>query len=359
MKNSETMLENINNSKNVLKKIFFQFSEKNINLLKKIKNLKLKKVLILGTGSSINAVKASKYFIEEILDIKLYIEEPSVFFNYEKLDTEIDLLISVSQSGKSDSTIKGTLKVRETLDIPVIIMTSNPLSPLSKCSDLILDLNIGIEQVGFVTKGFSATILNLYLLFLNLKKLRYPKENQIVEKHLKDIELLINKIPDVINETNLYFEKNRDILINSNRFLCIGYGSNFGISKEFETKFTEVVRCPSSGFELEEYMHGPYLEANKEHVIFYLDSGDFLSERICLLKEYMDKYIKFSTIISIEKNKDNSIFINVFENINKNLLIILFVIPIQVLSYKIAINKGINVEKKIFCDFDSVLKSKI
>lgn len=356
---NETMLGNIYDSEKVLKKIFSQFLENNNYLLKKIQNLKLKKILILGTGSSINAVKASKYFLEEILDIKLYIEEPSVFFNYEKLDTEIDLLISVSQSGKSDSTIKGTLKVKKTLDIPVIVITANSSSPLSKYSELILDLNIGIEQVGFVTKGFSGTILNLYLLFLNLRKLKYPNDTGIVEKHLKDIELLINKIPDVINESNLYFEKNKDILINSNRFLCIGYGSNFGISKEFETKFTEVVRCPSSGFELEEYMHGPYLEANKEHVIFYLDNGDFLSERMYLLKKYMDKYIKFSTIISSEKDESNSIFINIGDNINKNLLVILFVIPIQILSYKIATNKGINVEKKIFSDFDLILKSKI
>lgn len=109
-------------------------------------------------------------------------------------------------------------------------------------------------------------------------------------------------------------------------------------------------------------MHGPYLEANNSNAIFYLDLDLTipLSKRLHILKKYMGNYIGFSTIITNSDNKDSqTINLNVSKDINPNFLTLLYVIPIQVLSYRIAKEKKINVEKKIFTDFDLVLKSKI
>ncbi|MCQ8213613.1 SIS domain-containing protein [Cetobacterium somerae] len=264
------------------------------------------------------------------------------------------MIIVISQSGKSTSTINATKKIAEVLKKPVIIVTNNLESPITKYSQYILDLNIGIENVGFVTKGFSGTVLNLFLLGINLKNQHF--------KYFEELEYLIGNINTVIENTNLYFEKNKEILREINRFICLGYGANYGITKEFETKFTEVVRCPSTGHELEAYMHGPYLEANNSNAIFYLDLdlNITLSKRLHTLKKYMENYIGFSTIITNSKNKDNqTINLNVSKDVNPNFLTLLYIIPIQILSYKIAQEKKINVEKRSFTDFDLVLKSKI
>lgn len=353
----ETMLDNIYQEQEVLNKILIEFSNKNREILTKLKCIHLKKVLILATGSSINAAKTSKYFLEKVLNIKIYIEEPAMFNSYEKLDTEIDLVIGISQSGKSVSTINAIEKIK---NIPILIITSDSLSPLSRYSDMVLNLNMGIEKVGFVTKGFTSTVLNLYLLGISLNSGDSSSSKKIMGKYINDLEVIIKNIPKIIEEANLYVEKNKEILETSNRFICIGYGSNYGICKEFETKFTEVVRCPSTGFELEEYMHGPYLEANKNHIIFYLDSGGILSERLRSLQLYMDKYIKLSVKISIaNKVEKNTITLGGLETLDKDLISLLFIIPIQILSYKIAKLKKIDVETKIFTDFDNILKSKI
>ena len=350
----ETMLSNIYDEQNVLKNILLNFQDKNIHILEDLKNYNIKRVLILATGSSINAAVTAKYFLQDILEAKIYIEEPSIFCDYEKIDLEIDLIIVISQSGKSASTINATKKIVEVLKKPLIIVTNNIKSPIVKYSQYILDLNIGIENVGFVTKGFSGTILNLFLLGIILK-------NQHL-KYFRELEYLIDKISKIIEETNLYFEKNKEVLRDINRFICLGYGANYGITKEFETKFTEVVRCPSTGHELEAYMHGPYLEANKSNAIFYLDLdlNILLSKRLHTLKKYMENYIGFSTIITNSNDENGqTINLNISKDINPNFLTLLYVIPIQVLSYRIAKEKKINVEKKIFTDFDLVLKSKI
>ncbi|MGL4862180.1 MAG: SIS domain-containing protein [Cetobacterium sp.] len=350
----ETMLSNIHDEKNTLTNILLNFQDKNKHILKDLKDYKIKRILILATGSSINAAITVKYFLQDILEAKVFIEEPSIFYDYEKIDLDLDLIIVISQSGKSTSTINATKKIAEVLKKPVIIVTNNLESPITKYSQYILDLNIGIENVGFVTKGFSGTVLNLFLLGMNLKNQHF--------KYFEELEYLIGNINTVIENTNLYFEKNKEILREINRFICLGYGANYGITKEFETKFTEVVRCPSTGHELEAYMHGPYLEANNSNAIFYLDLdlNITLSKRLHTLKKYMENYIGFSTIITNSKNKDNqTINLNVSKDVNPNFLTLLYIIPIQILSYKIAQEKKINVEKKIFTDFDLVLKSKI
>ena len=101
-------------------------------------------------------------------------------------------------------------------------------------------------------------------------------------------------------------------------------------------------------------MHGPYLEANKEHIIFYFDNKGKLSQRLFLLKDYMMPYIKQNFVIALDSGD-----INLNLNLNEHLAALLLIIPIQIMSYRIAEIKGINLNIKIFEDFDKVLKSKI
>ena len=123
--------------------------------------------------------------------------------------------------------------------------------------------------------------------------------------------------------------ENREDFKKAARFNAVGYGSCYGTVKEFETKFTETVRCPSQGFELEAYMHGPYLEADKSHVLFYLDNEGKLSERLKALKDYMNPYVGKSVIIGLNHGDIN---IKVGKKLNEHLAALLLVIPIQLMS---------------------------
>lgn len=166
----ETMLTNILEEEKLLGNIIFNFETKNYNIIKELVKIKLKNVLILATGSSINAALITKYFISNILNTNIEIEEPFNYYNYEKINENIDLVIAISQSGKSASTISALKYVKKCKDILSIAITSNNMSKIAKESNMTLDLGIGIEQVGFVTKGFSATVLNLFLLAIILAK---------------------------------------------------------------------------------------------------------------------------------------------------------------------------------------------
>ena len=74
-------------------------------------------------------------------------------------------------------------------------------------------------------------------------------------------------------------------------------------------------------------MHGPYLEANKEHIIFYFDNKGKLSQRLFLLKNYMMPYIKQSFVIALDSGD-----INLNLNLNEHLATLLLIIPIQIMK---------------------------
>lgn len=352
----ETMLSNIYEEKEVLLKILKEFKEKNLKIVEELKEKNINRILILATGSSMNTAQTTKYFLEEILNCFIEIKEPFNFYNYEKIDNSLDLVITITQSGKSSSTIEALKYIKENSTIQTLTITSDIKSPVIKYSDLILDLNLGIEKVGFVTKGFSATVLNLFLLGIFLSESKKVVSKEKVRIYLEELEKIINYIPKVIKISEDYFEKNKELLKATDRFIAVGYGGALGIAKEFETKFTETVRYPSQGFELEAYMHGPYLEANKNHIIFYLENNGKLKNRMKSLREYMDSYIKKSILIGLNNGDIN---ISLEEKFDEHLVLLLLVVPIQIMSYKIATFKGIDLGIRIFDDFDKVLKSKI
>ena len=105
-------------------------------------------------------------------------------------------------------------------------------------------------------------------------------------------------------------------------------------------------------------MHGPYLEADWEHTLFFIETPSVNLERSQALAAYMDSSVGKILKVTTEKASDNDTLgldIKVSELFSPLVLII----PFQLLAYRTATAKGIDLSKRIFDDFDAVLKSKI
>lgn len=318
----------------------------------------VKYCLILATGSSYNACLAAKYYMESTSSLHIDIQEPFNYLHYGKVDSKVDLVIAVSQSGKSTSTIKAVEKLTLSTNVKTIAITSDITSPITKVVDTVFDLNMGIEKVGFVTKGYSATILHLMLVALSAAKESELLTSDEIEDEINNIRSAIMNIDNIIAKSADFFEIHKESLISGHRFIAMGYGPNWGTAKEFETKFTETVRKPSQGFELEAYMHGPYLEANRDHTLFYIETDTKLKDRSIALRNYMKEYVKSSFTITIEKSEDpNTLALDAI--VSEKVSPLLLIIPFQYLAYQIATAQGIDLSERIFDDFDQVLKSKI
>lgn len=324
-------------------------SQKNIlvKILENFKNIDLKKynrICILATGSSFNAALSTKYYLENKLNKNIILLEPFNYINYSKFDNDIDLYILISQSGKSASIINSFDYIKSKSNVDTLVISSNKDCYISKSATYFLDLNMGIEKVGFVTLGFSATVLNLMLLGL------YNSFNY--EKEISNIKELIKNYDEIIKYANEKFEENEEKLKKAKRYSCIAYGDLYGIAKEFETKFTETVRFPSVGYELEAYMHGPYLEVNNNHFLFFLNYNDNNFERSNKLKKYMEKYTNNTISFNLSE-------INLKCNIENYMASLIMAVIVQVFSYRVSKIKNIDLSIKIMSDFDEFLKSKI
>ncbi|MBO0452401.1 SIS domain-containing protein [Candidatus Enterococcus murrayae] len=347
-----TMLDYINQEQEALTKILndYDFSSDH-------KLAKMNTVTILATGSSYNACLSAKLAFERIADVTIVIEEPYNFNHYGRLISGTDTIIGVSQSGKSASTIDAMKKFSDR-NIQQLVLTSDLESPIAQVVDQVLDLNMGIETVGFVTKGFSATLLQLMLLAIKVGISKNLIDEQRLSELTQELQEAISQIETVINKSNAFFEQQENLLKLGGRFVALGYGPNWGTAKEFETKFTETVRRPSQGFELESYMHGPYLEADWAHTLFFIETPSVNQSRSQALAEYMDSYVGKVLKITTDKSADKDV-LGLDVTLSECFSPLLLIIPFQLLAYRTATAKGIDLSKRIFDDFDSVLKSKI
>ena len=189
----------------------------------------VRRILLLATGSSLNAALCARYFFEQRFGVLLDIKEPYNFTHYDAIDPHADLVVAISQSGKSASTLEAMRKVQAS-GKSVFALTSDPQSPIGCASDGVLDINTGIESVGFVTRGFSATVLNLLLIALIIAR-KQEKASEVEEQHyLAELQRLVAAIPEVIVRTSRFIDRHSETLRSGERFVATGYGALVGVA---------------------------------------------------------------------------------------------------------------------------------
>lgn len=199
----KTMLDYINEEQAALTQILNQFQLTDTDVSK------VTHCLILATGSSHNACQAAKVYLEEVAPIYVEIQEPFNFAHYGKVDDRFDLVVAVSQSGKSASTIDAIAKIKNQTSVKTVALTSDVTSPITEVVDEVLDLKMGLETVGFVTKGYTATLLNLFLFGLKLGYQKHQLTKVEVEEELAKLAKAIQEIDSVIYKTEQFWQKTK------------------------------------------------------------------------------------------------------------------------------------------------------
>nr|WP_024966782.1 SIS domain-containing protein [Pantoea sp. IMH] len=350
-----TMINCIEREPEVLARILDEYPQKLAAVSTLLAQKPVRRLLILATGSSLNAAQCATFAFSQWANIQPEIKEPYPFTHYERFDDATDWVISLSQSGKSHSTLEAQRKA-QAAGRKVYCLTANPDSPLAREADAVLDINCGIEPVGFVTLGFSATVLNLLLIALLAGEAQGELDADHREQILHSLREVTRYLPEAMRRSEAFITRHQAVLAAAPRYVAIGYGGLVGVAKEFETKFTETVRRPSGGFELEAYMHGPYLEANPEHLLLFIE--DAPHSRLAALRDYMRPHVKAAFTLSASGEcSENQLGLNF--PVDPLLAPLLLIVPVQIMAYRVATLKGINLSVRIFDDFDRVLQSKI
>jgi len=307
---------------------------------------KVKRIIIQACGTSWHAGLVGKFWLEKYAHIHTEVDISSEY-RYRNPVIEGDtLMLAISQSGETADTLAG-LREAKSKFIKVLSIVNVTKSTIARESDGIIPIMAGPEIGVASTKAYTAQLVALYLFSLYLGKLHYVlSDDEIKEKlsKLKEIPHIMRKVlknQDVILECAEEYHKCRD-------FIFLGRGLNYPNALEGALKLKEISYIHATGYPAGEFKHGPIALVNEKVPVVCLIPQDSLYQK--MFSNIQEVVARKGIIISIAnegdtKIKDISKKVIYLPSCYEDITPIVFVLPLQLLAYHIAVKLGCDVDK--------------
>jgi glucoselysine-6-phosphate deglycase len=238
-----------------------------------------KRIVIITCGSSRNASLIAKHYMESLLQQKVEVVPSYTFLKYEKCIEKDSFYIGMGQSGRSTNTNQAMQRVLDE-DCNVVGVCGNPDAEMKNYCNVICDWNVGIEKIGFVTKGVHTGAF-----FLMLFALEAAKEKKLIT--FEEYSSYCNKFETMINDLELnmpiallWAKQHESEFEKIQRIQIVGLGPSYGVASEAALKMEEVMGKASNSYEIEEYLHGPCYELSEDKAVFLVDGCGKDSDRV-------------------------------------------------------------------------------
>jgi glutamine---fructose-6-phosphate transaminase (isomerizing) len=310
---------------------------------------KIKQVQIVACGSSYNAGLVAKYWLEDIAKIPCNVEIASEYRYRRPLILDATLFVSISQSGETADTLealKTAKKINNTIDTLCICNCAE--SSITRNSDLTFLTHAGPEIGVASTKAFTTQLVALALLTCSIgvsKATISKKREKLIVEGLKLLPGLINKClleEDQIKKISIRFK-------DKNSSLFIGRGTMHAIAMEGALKLKEISYIHAEAYPAGELKHGPIALIDKNMpVIAVAPNDELLSKLKSNLQEVKSRgsqMIVFEDENSKVQAMEAMEVIQITSNLGRISAPIIFTIPLQLLSYHVALIKGTDVDK--------------
>ncbi|MDP4110149.1 MAG: SIS domain-containing protein [Bacillota bacterium] len=242
------------------------------------------RLVLVASGSSYNGAVCAKPFMEKMLGKEVTVMPPYTFVNYGFEIGKNDMVAVVSQSGGSTNSIAALKKIKE-LGLKTIGITGNLESDFKDYSDVLIEYGVGIETVGFVTKGVMTLALYLMLSALEIAKKLGRVSGSEYGAWLEKMRKAASTYPSVEKKTLDFIEKNKKVFTSMKQSYLIGAGPGFGIALEGALKEGETVKIPTFAYELDEFVHGPNFQLNPDYTVTFVDCDMKTHDRLLQLAD--------------------------------------------------------------------------
>ena len=310
------------------------------------KNRDIRRIYLLGHGSTSYATIAIKYLFVKFLGIDTSHDVATIFNHYEGFNKNIDpknvLLICPAATGRTKGPV---LAAREARKNGIFVLGSGEYDDniLAKECDVFINKFTGDENAYVDTKGHSATLF-LYALCIISTAYQLGKlsEDSYV-KYMTDLENIANQHKSLVDYCMNWYDAHRTMVHQARMIRIVSYGINYATSMEASLKVTESTQKDAIGYDLEQYLHGPNMSSKPEDVIFFVNPINGIEhDRMSLTYQLMSKE-GFSQIYMLGNPEDEMV-----QNKNDNirfdfcteeyLTYIQFVVFFQVLAGRMAID---------------------
>lgn len=308
-------------------------SAQNESLLNKVvESIKsANKVFIIGCGTSRHAAMLASYMFAKISKLNASALLASEFPNFANLIDEKTVIIALSQSGETADVLEA-VRAAKRRGAKIISIVNVMGSSLMQISDINLMMNAGPEVCVLATKSYLAQLAILYLI-----------ANHLIgntEQAKKELAEAAKKVPIIIKKNERKAKLLASKLKNTSSIFVIGKNACSVTALEGALKIKEVSYIHAEGYASAELKHGPIalIEKNVPVIVFALDASDESITNAIEAKSRGALIIGVST----ERAKCFDYFFNVP---CKELFPILSIIPIQLLAYYLALERGLDPDK--------------
>ncbi|MDA8904262.1 glutamine--fructose-6-phosphate transaminase (isomerizing) [Flavobacteriaceae bacterium] len=304
------------------------------------------KITIIGCGTSWHAGLVGEYIFEKISRIPVEVEYASEFRYRDPIINPNDIVIAISQSGETADTL-AAMKLAKAKGAFVFGICNVVGSSITRESHSGTYTHAGPEIGVASTKAFTTQITVLYLMALKLGKAKGIISSTLFNKYLTELNLIPEKIEKSLSINNKIEEIAEQIKDSSN-CLYLGRGFNFPVALEGALKLKEISYIHAEGYPAAEMKHGPIalIDENMPTVVIATSKGHY-DKVVSNIREIQSRKGKIIAIIT-EGDKDvkeiADYYIEIPETI-ESLTPLITTIPLQLLSYHIAVKLGKNVDQ--------------
>lgn len=315
-------------------------------------------IWIIACGSSNNGSQCAKPFMMKYLDCDVKVVPPNTFIYCENKMKDNDLAFVVSQSGCSTNSIEALKKIKE-LGFKAIGLTGNVDSDFKEVADVVIDYGVGVETVGYVTKGV-VTLAQFLMLFA--LEASYQKGTVCQERYddvIKELKEIPQRHEFVQNETWDFYKAHQKVFTSMNVVYSCGFAQGYGIATEAALKIGETIKVPSFAYEAEEFIHGPNLQLTPNYTMFFIDDFAKGSERIGQIYKAARSVSDESYAITNNPDIDEDHALRLPFDIREPLLMPLYVLPVfQIIAYQASTELDSWDNHPMFKDFKKYADSK-
>ena len=308
--------------------------------------LQAKRIVIVSCGTSWHAGLIGKQLIEHFCRIPVEVAYASEFRYSNPVIEPNDVVMAISQSGETADTLAAIQMAKEKGAL-IYGIVNGVGSSIARESDTGTYIHVGPEIGVASTKAFTGQVVVLTMIALALGMVKGTVEEDEFEETIKELQNIPDKIKKVL-EQNDKIQKLAVKFTFAHNFLYLGRGWNYPVALEGALKLKEISYIHAEGYPAAEMKHGPIALVDEEMPVVFIATHHKLYRKI--ISNMQEVISRKGHIIAIVTEGDEEIKKMVDEvievpNTLACLAPLLSVIPLQLLSYHVAVAKGLNVDQ--------------
>ncbi|EKY10565.1 MULTISPECIES: glutamine--fructose-6-phosphate transaminase (isomerizing) [Capnocytophaga] len=309
--------------------------------------LNAKRIIIVACGTSWHAGLVGEYLLEEYARIPVEVEYASEFRYRNPIIERGDIVIAISQSGETADTL-AALKLAKEKGAFIYGICNVVGSSIARVTDSGTYTHAGPEIGVASTKAFTTQLTVLTLIALHLGHRKGTLSNKMYHQLCNELEQIPELIESTLKEVNLKIEAIADTFKTATNCLYLGRGFNFPTALEGALKLKEISYIHAEGYPAAEMKHGPIALIDENMpVIFIAPSKGHYDKVVSNAQEIKARKGRIVAVVTKGDTQMAGLANHVIEipEISEALTPILASIPLQLLSYYIAIKRGCNVDQ--------------